>query len=538
MTTARCHECAAALAAEQRWCVVCGARQAGADPRTLLFGPPTPADPAPAASTATLLPSTSSSPSVLATRRRRRAALPVALASLVGLVIVTGTSVPASLAGSAQPPFTVVLPAPVAQQVVAQAPPVAEEPPAPLVEDSLEPAVEEPLRETPAAPQEVPAAETPAAEEEVPAEETPREETPPAEAPAETSPIRHVFLIALGATDITALTRDATAAPYLTDTLTKSGTLLSDYRTIARGTLANRIALISGQGPTPQTLDDCATFGDVRPADALADGQTGGDGCVYGFETGHLGDQLRALERTWKAYVEPAAEATTDVCRTNAATTRRNPFLWFRGAFEADDCDEHNVPLTQLEKDLRETETTPALSWIASDAQQDSTDADRFLARVVPQIQNSLAYANGGLIVIVGDQPPAAETPAPPTATTPTTPLPAPTVPVEPTATTPAEPPPTSTAPTTPAEPPAPTPRTFGPLRYPNVGDAAAAGAGTPVGALLISSHTPAGRVDARPANAFTLLRTLQQIYGVDPLGYAAAEGITPLSDDLFSVKP
>jgi hypothetical protein len=588
MTGAGCLRCAAPLAAEQRWCVACGARQPGADPRTLLFGPPQPPAPAPPAPTSgRLVPPGVTERPLLATRRRR-AALPVALASLVGLVVVTGTSVPASLAGSAQPPFTVVLPAPAAQQV-AQAPP-APEPVPPPVEEYVEPPLEVPFEEAPLA-------ETPAVEEEAPAEEAPAETEPPAEAPAESSPIRHVFLITLADADLTALAADETAAPYLVGTLVKSGTLLSDYRTIARGGLADRIALVSGQGPTTQTLDDCTAYGDVRPADPLADGQTGGDGCVYGYETGHLGDQLRALERTWKAYVEPAASSsTTEVCRTDAATTRRNPFLWFRGTFEADDCDTRNVPLTQLEKDLRDAETTPALSWIASDAQQGTADADSFLERVVPQIQNSLAYADGGLIVIVGDQPPVAapEAPTPPAATTPTPPAPAPpaapadptvpapapappteppatttpTIPTEPpvtTPTTPVEPPPTTT-PTTPTEPPeppaattpqrpasarpaahaaadvpatAPEPATpLAPAAYPNVGDAAAAGAGVPVGALLISSYTPAGRTDMTPANAFTLLRTLQQIYGVDPLGYAGADEITPLSDDLFSVRP
>ncbi|HST38273.1 MAG TPA: alkaline phosphatase family protein [Conexibacter sp.] len=526
MTPTGCHECAAPLAAEQRWCVVCGARQAGADPRTLLFGPPAPADPGPTPSTATPLPSSSSDPALLATRRRRRAALPVALASLVGLVVVSGASVPASLADSAQSPFTVVLPAQVAQQVVAQAAP-AEEAPAPPAEDSVEPVAEAPpaaatpAAATPAATDETPVAQTPAAEEERPAEEAPATDDPPAESPAETSPIGHVFLIALGATDLTALTSDETAAPYLTGTLAKRGTLLSDYRTIARGTLANRIALISGQGPTPQTLDDCTTLADVRPADALPNGQTGGDGCIYGSETGHLGDQLRGLQRTWKAYVEPAAEASSDVCRTDAATTRRNPFLWFRATVEADDCDSQNAPLTRLKQDLTKAATTPALAWIASDAQQGSADADRFLERVVPQIQDSPAYADGGLIVIVGDQPPAPETPAPPTTTTP---APTPTTPVEP---------PTATAPRPPA-----TLRPLGPARYPNVGDAAAAGAGAAVGALLISPFTPSGKVDATPADAFTLLRTLQQIYGVDPLGYAAAKGVRPLPDTLFSLTP
>ncbi|ADB53562.1 alkaline phosphatase family protein [Conexibacter woesei] len=421
--------------------------------------------------------------------RRRRAALPVALAALVGLAIVTSTNVPASPAGSSQPPLTVVLPAP-----VAQAPPAAE-PAEPPVEDA-EPAAAELPEATPVADPPVadpPATDPPAADDDESApDETAGEETPPAQDPDPAPPVEHVFLIALGGADVNALAGDETAAPYLAGTLAKSGTLLSDYRTIARGGLANRIALISGQGPTTQTLSDCTTYADVEPADALADGQAGGDGCVYGVGTGHLGDQLRALKRTWKAYVEPAAADAAATCDAGADTTRRNPFLWFRGTVEADDCDARNVPLAQLEKDLRDAETTPALSWIASDAQQGSADADRFLERVVPQIQSSLAYAGGGLIAIVGDQPPS---PAPP--------------------------------------PETPTPSTLAPTTYANVGDAVAAGAGVPVGALLISASTPSGKVDATPANAFTLLRTLQWIYGVDPLGYAAADGVAPLSDDL-----
>lgn len=509
--TARCHGCDAPLAVDQRWCVACGARQAGAGAGTLLFGGPqqpagdvAPRNEGPG-------PSGRSDPA-LRTARRRRAAVPVALASLVGLVVVTGTS-PASLAGSAHPPFTVVLPAREAQQV-AQAPPT---------EEPAEPVAEAPVAETPVA--ETPVAERPAAEEEKSAPDTRDDEkTPPARDPAPDSPIKHVFLIALGAADVHALARDTTAAPYLAGTLAKSGTLLSGYRTVARGGLADRIALISGQGPTAQTLDDCTTYGDLSPAEPLPGGQTGGDGCVYGSETQHLGDQLLDAKRTWKAYVEPAegparasavglgpiavtaraSDAASGpvaraaaACDAGTATTRRNPFLWFRDTLGSGDCDAHNVPLTQLKRDLSAAETTSALSWIASDAQQGSADADSFLARVVPQIQNSPAYADGGLILIVGDQPPALPEAPAPAAATPAT-----------------------------------------PTTYANVGDAAAAGAGVPVGALLISPYTPSGRIDTTPADAFTLLRTLQQIYDVDPLGYAAADGVKPLPDKLFSVAP
>lgn len=636
-----CAACDAQLAADQRWCLACGARVPGADPAALLAplaarhlgasptAPPPPAGAGPAAASpragaagATGAAGTGPSPAqpldaaaadavrTAQFARRRRAAAPLALAALVG-VLVAGAGASTAPAGLSQQPFTVVLP-PLAQvaQTVADDPPPADEAP---LDDTF---AEEPLDETPIADEE------PAAEE--PAEETPAEDDDPAggddEAPADVSPIKHVFLVVLASTDVAALAADEAKAPYLAGTLAKSGTLLTDYRAVARGSLANRIALVSGQGPTQQTLADCppgtgAAPADVSPADPLADGQTGGDGCVYGFETGTIADQLKGAGRTWRAYVEPAAGAAAArgpaaraaaagpavrtaaptapgpaaraaaACLPEAATSRRNPFAWFRGHAEADDCARANAPLAQLARDLEDPETTPALSFVASDAQAGSAEADAFLERVVPQIQNSLAYANGGLIVITSDQPPAvaptpapapADPPAPPTldppATTPTpdpappaqttpdpappaqtTPEPAPTpsttTPAPPTATTPQ--PPAATASTaSAAAPPATAPRAPAarvaatppappwPATYPNVGDAAAAGAGATVGALLISPFTPAGRRDATAASHFTLLRTLSAFFALDPLGYAAAENVKPLPDALFDSQP
>ena len=605
-----CAACGAPLAADQRWCLDCGARGGGgtSDPRTLLFGasagaatagPPDAAavrgaaggtDARSVAPPGGVRPIRQRPPQV---ERRRRAAVPIALAALVGLFVTTGSGANASLGQVAPPGLTVFLPA-VAQQL-AERLPVAEEP----VDDA-------PLDETPLAdaPVDEPAADTPAATDDEPADDDGDDEEQPAGGESDSSPVRHVFLVVLGSTDVGALTRDEQAAPYLAGTLAKSGTLLTDYRAVARGSLANRIAMVSGQGPTNQTLADCTAFADVRPADALLDGQTGGDGCVYGYETGTVGDQLRGIEKTWRAYVEPAGATTAAStpragaaaspasraastprataaagrpCALDAATTRRNPFLWFRGTAEADDCTDRNVPLDRLERDLADPDTAPALVYIASDAQAGSAEADAFLERVVPVIQNSLTYANGGLIVITSDQPPPAaptdppaSDPAPPM-TTPTDPAPSATTPTTTTPTpdataTPAPDPTGTPAPDANATPtpdptgtpapdatatPTPTPASSSgllaraaagddaaatpwPATYPNVGDAAAAGAGAPVGALLISPFTPAGRTDDTPASHFTLLRTIEQVFGVDPLGYAGADGVDPLPDRLF----
>ena len=53
---------------------------------------------------------------------------------------------------------------------------------------------------------------------------------------------------------------DAKGHPYLATTLRRQGELITDYYGVAASPLANEIALISGQGPTPQTLTNCPVF--------------------------------------------------------------------------------------------------------------------------------------------------------------------------------------------------------------------------------------------------------------------------------------
>lgn len=578
-----CTACAAPLAADQRWCVRCGARRPGADPLALLRGVAA-ADP-PAGPDRGGGGSARPAASAAALARRRRAAAPIAMAALVGLFVTAGGGASASLAGLSQAPFTIVLP-PVAQ--------LAETPPTPAPHPAADAPLDEPADEAPA---EEPAADEPAASDEPATDPGDDGTDDPATDPGTTAKYKHVFLIVLASTDLTALARDATAAPYLAGTLAKSGTLLTGHRAVARGALANRIALVSGQGPTPQTLADCTAPAPVAPADALPDGQTGGDGCTYGFETGTLADQLTGAGRSWRAYVEErhpehpqgalddtppegaGAGSGAAGCSAGAVPSRRNPFLWFQGLREARDCAQRNASLDQLARDLRDPDTTPALAFVTSDAQAGSVDADAFLERVVPQIQNSLAYADGGLIVVTSDQPPAPAQPAPadptPAEPDPTQPIPADPSPTQPAPAgpspaqpTPAQPapagptaaaPPTTTAtqPSTATQPdPAPVLTTVAPARaattapanpkatttaaspwpisYPNVGDAAAAGAGATVGALLISASTPAGRTDATPSSHFTLLRTIEEQLGLDPLGYAGAAWARALPDALF----
>ena len=71
-------------------------------------------------------------------------------------------------------------------------------------------------------------------------------------------------------------------AHYLDGTLVPQGTLLSDYYAIAHGALADGVALISGQGPTPQLQSGCSTYAPVKPGTVSpSTGLAAGHGCVF-----------------------------------------------------------------------------------------------------------------------------------------------------------------------------------------------------------------------------------------------------------------
>ena len=144
-------------------------------------------------------------------------------------------------------------------------------------------------------------------------------------------PIKHVWVITMG-TQPYAKTFSAAGDKYLAKTLAKKGELVSQYFGVTQGELANEIAMISGQGPTPQTETACANFNRVAPGRVThRDGQqVSGVGCVYPKPTKTLASELAAKHDTWKAYVQglgavvklpPAPKASSSQSTTTATTT-------------------------------------------------------------------------------------------------------------------------------------------------------------------------------------------------------------------------
>src|SRR5262249_7857676 len=156
------------------------------------------------------------------------------------------------------------------------------------------------------APPGIPLAPAPLEEEPAPEEEAPTEPTGPPELPEEETlpPVEHVFLIVLGENGFEEAFGPASPAPYLAKTLPEKGELVSNYYAVTAGEPANQIALLSGQGPTPETAANCPTYADLLPGTISATGQAEGAGCVYPAATETLPAQLDAKKMKWKAYVE------------------------------------------------------------------------------------------------------------------------------------------------------------------------------------------------------------------------------------------
>src|SRR3954452_2190900 len=86
-----------------------------------------------------------------------------------------------------------------------------------------------------------------------------------ATAPAHAAPppIKHVFTIVLENENYDTTFGKDTKAPYLAQTLTRRGLLLTHYFGIGHLSLDNYIAMVSGQSPNPSTQTDCQFYTDV-----------------------------------------------------------------------------------------------------------------------------------------------------------------------------------------------------------------------------------------------------------------------------------
>jgi phosphatidylinositol-3-phosphatase len=389
-------------------------------------------------------------------------------------------------------------------------------------------------------------------------------------------PVRHVFLIVLSDRGFTR--SFGTSSGYLGGALRRQGELVQNYYAVAAAPLANEIALISGQGPTPQTASDCPTFSRITPARKSPRGQVLGSGCAYPSSTKTLATQLTSAHDTWKAYLAGVSKSARTACRVPKLGAQqpqmpgphttylswRDPFLFFRGLTAGGACRTNEVGVGQLAKDLKGAQSTPSLAYIIPAPCADGSEtpcrsggtpslaaANRFLKSVVPEIKRSPAYHDGGLIAITFDQAPQTGPDADPSAccNNPTSypnlrrmppgspavppgamgaPAPATTTSTTVTTTSPTTTDTTSTTDTTTTTPT--TPLSLG------SGETTPTGGGGQVGLLLISPYVKKNSSDVVDYfNHFSLLASFEELFGLHRLGYAAAPAVPVFGAAVFN---
>ncbi|MHB8680480.1 MAG: alkaline phosphatase family protein [Acidimicrobiales bacterium] len=362
--------------------------------------------------------------------------------------------------------------------------------------------------------------------------------TAPGAAPAVSAlpPIKHVFVLVLENESSSSTFGNPSADPYLATTLPSEGALLANYYATGHVSNDNYIAMISGQGANPQTQGDCQIYDDfvgtgplVSPGTlpvTLLDGQAIGTGCVYPTSVPTIASQLDAKGLTWKAYMgdmgnvagrespvcgHPALNSqdnTQSAVTGDGYVTRHNPFVYFHGIIDdAKYCDSHVVPLgsttgalpagtptgtTGLYTDLQSVSTTPNLTFITPNVCDDGhdfpctnqatpstsavADIDAFLSKWVPIITGSPAYQQDGMLAIVFDE---------------------------------ASPTDGSACCNESVQPDTPLPGISG-------------FGGGKVGAVVLSPFVKGGTVSNVAYNHYSLLGSLEDVFGLGRLGYAA----------------
>ena len=246
-----------------------------------------------------------------------------------------------------------------------------------------------------------------------------------------------------------------------------------------------------------------------------------GDGCVYPSSVQTVANQLTAKGLSWKGYMEDMGNAAgqPQTCRHPALfshdttqtahngdeyAARHNPFVYFHSIIDTASCAQDDVPLDRLPADLASAASTPNFAFITPNLCDDGHDspcvdgrpgglvtANRFLMTWVPRILASPAYRAGGLLIVTFDENDSSD------------------------------------AASCCGEPQFP--------NTPNNGGPVPGSGGGQVGAVMLSPYIDPGTLDVTAYNHFSLLRSIEDLFGVAHLGYAAASGLQPLGPSLFS---
>jgi phospholipase C len=239
-------------------------------------------------------------------------------------------------------------------------------------------------------------------------------------------PVRHVFVIVLENKEFAEwFGAGRSFDPYLTGTLTQQGVLMPNYFGVGHSSADNYIAMVSGQPPTADSKNDCPDPLGAQPTTADSNGVAQGNGCLYppSFQT--VGDQLASAGLTWKAYAENIPSPCSSLHDGPGNYERKhNPFPFFQSGVNSGQCAANDVGLTSLQGDLASASTTANVNYVFPDECSDGhsdctgtnpvpgvgseadalTQADAFLKQYVPMITSSPAFKADGLLLITWDE--------------------------------------------------------------------------------------------------------------------------------------
>jgi hypothetical protein len=560
-----CRECGARLAYDQRYCVECGARRG---PLPLATAKLIGVAPAERSGEADREGDPGAGEAAGASAGGALAGLSPALAgvaviALLAFGVLVGSAVSPLGQSAAVAPLVVA----VSPQTSASAPPTSAPAPTPPPESPAEASASTGLPSV--APEEVASPATIYVRS--PSASTSPSSTKPSSAPTGLTtpslpPVKHVFLIVLSGQGFNAAFGASSQAPYLSKTLARQGELVDNYYGVTGGELANEIALVSGQGPTQQTGVNCPLYTDITPATVGAQGQILGSGCVYPRQAITLGDQLTDNGQTWKAYIEGvsagaseptacshptlgSADANQTPTVADPVVTWRDPFLYFHTVIDNSTCSGSLVGVNQLAPDLATAIKTPALAYVVPDRCHDGSPepcapgaasglvpAEGFLRKVVPEIEASPAYKSGGLIAITFDQAPQSGPSADSSGCCLTS-----AYPNLPSAGSGATGPTGATGETGSGASAGSTGATGG---SGTTGASGTTTTGTPagggqVGLLLLSKYVKPGSLNtAGQYNHFSLLASIENLFGLTHLGYAGAPGLLAFDQSIYNAHP
>jgi hypothetical protein len=310
-----------------------------------------------------------------------------------------------------------------------------------------------------------------------------------------------------------------TQIPYLAKTLTSQGAFVPNYYATGHLSLDNYISMISGQGPSAETQSDCQFYTKFLPGTPTTNGQYIGQGCVFPPGVQNIATQLEGNGYSWKGYMQDMAnsapaqpascrhpafnsrDSTQTATATDQYAARHNPFVYFESIIDFPTCQANDVDLSHLSTDLASESTTPDYAFITPDLCNDGHDtpcadgqpggmaqANTFLKGLVPQILSSPAYKDRGLLIITFDE---------------------------------AEGDPQSSNPDASAccgEQPGPnTVNPGGPIPGPGGGR---------IGAVMLSPCIKPGTLTADAYNHYSLLRSVEDNFGLPHLGFAGQSGL------------